>query len=333
MASVTTTSYSTSNMTKSNMGLVSPAFPAELLLEILEYLPLDDRQVLTTLKQIHPRVYSIIKNHEASLTKYFVQKVARHAISDFPIAGAGTLNLQWLHTCIWNYDVIDRIMDIIASDRNCFNPERHSTGLINTGFFLLCQLSSLDSPSTQLSWLHSLPRDPLTALFTATHYSMLTARYNAVGAMHQRIFGLSMDAKLLSFRADVEFAFCEATLSTGLAFVRDSIVPEADAADAEAVLLNFYYEHAVNARWREGEGEQEVWPGGFEPPVVRGAEKGPGMRGRSLYTTLLERLADVTGLGLEEVRSGVLEELEHPGNPLAWITNEERALLVQRKDV
>jgi hypothetical protein len=180
----------------------------------------------------------------------------------------------------------------------------------------------------KLAFIKSLPRDPLTAIYLAMHHATLTARYHGHGWIHQpTTYGRFMDANQLSLRNELEFCFAEATLSVGPDFFYDMLVNPSDPA-GELTLLNFYLDHATHdwewPCWGDGKGE-------FEPPRVRGPQR--ESMGRSLFTTLLERLTELVGCTLDEVRARVEAHTDAQDHPLAFLSLAGKERLVQGLDV
>lgn len=182
-----------------------------------------------------------------------------------------------------------------------------------------------ESYSSKLSFLKSLPRDPLTVVYLAINYSTLTARYHGQGLIHQRTYGRFMDVNTLSLRSDIEFCFGEGALNLGPSFISDVLL---NSEHAEAMLLNFYHDHAIRdwdiSNWIEGD---------FKPPLTQGPERGPAMAQRSLFTTLLERLAELAECPLEEIRGRIEEDVEVSDHSLAWLDLKGKARLIQGSDL
>jgi hypothetical protein len=113
-------------------------------------------------------------------------------------------------------------MAALDSRLNSFALEKHNMALANAGLLLLYRLLSLsDAYAKKLAFVNSLPRDPLTALFLAVHYSTLTARYHGDGIINQRSYGRFMDANQLVLRTEVEFCFAEGVMQLGPEFIGD----------------------------------------------------------------------------------------------------------------
>jgi hypothetical protein len=180
--------------------------------------------------------------------------------------------------------------------------------------------------SAKLAFIHTLPRDPLTALYLALHHANLTARYHGTGWIHQRTYGRFMDANQLSLRSELEFCFAEASLSIGPGFLFDMLVNPSDPA-GETTLLNVYHEHGTHD-W-----EMAECVGEFEPPRTQGPQRDAGSKGRSLFTGLLERMAEVEKNGLEEVRARVEDRTDARDHELAFLSLGGKERIVGGRDV
>lgn len=138
-----------------------------------------------------------------------------------------------------------------------------------------------------------------------------------------------MDANQLSLRNEIEFCFAEATLSIGPAFLYDMLVNPSDPA-GETTLLNFYHDHGTHdwewPCWGDGVGE-------FEPPRTQGPQRDVGSKGRSLFTTMLKRMAELVECPLQEVRARVEEETAGREHALAFLSLDGKARLIRGLDV
>jgi hypothetical protein len=136
-----------------------------------------------------------------------------------------------------------------------------------------------------------------------------------------------MDANQLSLRSELEFCFAEAALCLGPDLISNTLLHH-DTSDAETTLLNFYHDHGTHdwewPCWGTAKGE-------FEPPRTQGPQR--EKRGRSLFTVLLERLAEVVGCGLEEVRARVERRLEEPNHECAYLSLDGKARLLEGRNV
>lgn len=189
--------------------------------------------------------------------------------------------------------------------------------------------SNTDDHAAKLAYVQNLSRDGLIALYLALHHATLSARYHGSGWIHQRTYGRFMDANQLSLRNEMEFCFAEAALLHGPQFISDMLLHH-DTSDAETTLLNVYHDHGTLdwdwPCWGSGAGE-------FEPPRTHGPQKEVGQKGRSLFTTLLERLADEIGSPLAEVRSRVETSTDDQNHSLAYLDLEGKARLMQGLNV
>lgn len=76
----------------------------------------------------------------------------------------------------------------------------------------------------KLTFIKSLPLDPLTAMFLAVDYSCLTARYHGDGIINQRKYGRFLDANQLELRNEIEFCFAEGAMNLGPDFISDVLL-------------------------------------------------------------------------------------------------------------
>jgi hypothetical protein len=136
-----------------------------------------------------------------------------------------------------------------------------------------------------------------------------------------------MDANQLSLRNELEFCFAEATLSVGPDFFYDMLVAPSTLT-GELTLLNFYVDHGTHdwfwPCWGNSKGE-------FEPPRTRGPQR-ESME-RSLFTTLLERLAELAECTLDEVRAQVEDHTDAQDHSLAFLSLRGKERLIQGLDV
>ncbi|KAF2447448.1 hypothetical protein P171DRAFT_354920 [Karstenula rhodostoma CBS 690.94] len=305
------------------------SFPPELVLEVIERLPYGDGSVVSNLARTHSRLQTILSSYEQSLTNRFARRELRHAATDFPTEQRG---FRWLQSCAKRYDRVDDLMAMLVSEHNVSPVHKHNMGLANTGLLLLYHLQSFASHSAKLAFLKSLPKDPLTAMYLAIHHATLTARYHGEGIIHQRTYGRFMDANTISLRSDIEFCFAEASLELGPSFIHASLLPTdppATSLSAEVTLLNFYHDHAIHDWFLEA-GLQGVEGIGM-PPVTQGPRK--GVRERSLWTTLLERMAGLMACPLENVRGAIEEDAAPHDHDLAWLDLEGKASLMRGEDL
>lgn len=131
-----------------------------------------------------------------------------------------------------------------------------------------------------------------------------------------------MDANQISLRNELEFCFAEATLSVGPDFMYDMLVNPTDPI-GEITLLNTYHDHGTHdwewPCWGSGVGE-------FEPPRTRGPQR--EKIGRSLFTTLLERMVELENCPLAEVRSKVEDDTRLRDHELAYLSLDAKTRLV-----
>ncbi|KAG9187002.1 hypothetical protein G6011_10110 [Alternaria panax] len=220
--------------------LISPRIPPELVLRTIQHLPFNDGTLITAIRSAHPRLRAIFKNYESSITSSFMRKELRHAETDFSCK-SGSITVEWLADCVGKYDIVDDVMDALCSDYNFNAIPRHNMPLANAGILLLYRLASID----RLTYMTSLPRDPLTAMYLTLHHATLTARYHGSGWINQRTYGRFMDANQVSLRCELEFCFAEAALCLGPQFISDTLLHH-DTSDAETTLLNFYVDHGTH---------------------------------------------------------------------------------------
>lgn len=196
-------------------------------------------------------------------------------------------------------------------------------------FYSVANVKITESHPERLEFLKSLPKDPLTAVYIAVHHATLTARYHGEGLIHQRTYGRFMDANQVSLRSDIEFCFAEASMQLGPGFIHMSLLPTAAASSvSEATLLNLLHDHAIHDWFVESvmEGVNE-----FEPPITHGPKR--EFRTRSLWTTLLERIAQLTSCPLENVRGAIEEDTAPYDHDLAWLDLEGKATLMKGDNV
>tara|TARA_R110002003_G_scaffold32_11_gene2031 strand:- start:48122 stop:49081 length:960 start_codon:yes stop_codon:yes gene_type:complete len=306
--------------------LASSRIPSELVLKTIQHLPFEDGQRIASLSA-NSRIRSLLKIYEHSITHFFLKKELRHAIVDFPCDKE--FGLTWLSRCATKYDLVDAVMDELTWRENCVAVEPHNMAVVNAGLLLLYRLQTSCNHSARLDFLKPLPRDPLTAMYLALHHATLTARYHGHGWIHQRTYGRFMDANQLSLRNEMEFCFAEATLSVGPDFLYDMLVNPSDPS-GEITLLNFYHDHGNHdwewPCWGDGKGE-------FEPPRTQGPQREAGSTGRSLFTSMLERMAELDKCPLDEVRALVEEATDKKGHDLAFLSLDGKARLIRGSNV
>lgn len=311
-------------MVNSRSILIDASFPAELVLEVIERLPYGDGSIISILSKTHPRIRTILHQYEHSITQYFTKKELRHAPIDFPCSKQ---SFAWLAHCVKRYDIVDDLMAMLVSEYNVFPVRKHNMALVNTGLLLLFHLQSFESHTAKLTYIKSLPRDPLTAMYLAIHHATLTARYHGEGIIHQRTYGRFMDANTLSLRCDIEHCFAEAALQIGPSFLHDSLL---SSPAAEPMLLNFYHEHAGRDWFVESvmEGVE-----GFMPPVTQGPHGDPAKKEGSMWTTLLEKMAEVMECPVGNVRGAIEEDAAGEEHGLAFLDLCGKATLMRGEDV
>ncbi|KAF2029368.1 hypothetical protein EK21DRAFT_67762 [Setomelanomma holmii] len=306
--------------------LTSPRIPPELVLNTIQHLPFEDGSAIASLSTNH-RVKNLLRTYEHSITRFFMQKELRHALADFPCTKE--FGLKWLSQCVARYDVVDAVMDELTWRENCVAVEPHNIAVVNAGLLLLYRLESIASHTTKLNFIKSLPRDPLIATYLALHHATLTARYHGHGWIHQGTYGRFMDANHLSLRNEMEFCFAEATLSVGPEFLYDMLVNPSDPS-GETTLLNFYHDHGTHdwewPCWGDGKGE-------FEPPRTQGPQREDGSKGRTLFTSMLERMAELEKCPLDEVRARIEEQTDEKDHGLAFLSLDGKARLIRGLDV
>jgi hypothetical protein len=137
--------------------LVSTCIPPELVLKTIQHLPFEDGPRIASLRQ-SPRLRSLMKTYEHSITSCFMKKELRHARDDFPDNGEFDLSLEWLSYCVSRYNVIDAIMDELTWRENCVAVEPHNVSCVNAGLLLLYRLASIRKYS--LNNFTTLQRNP-----------------------------------------------------------------------------------------------------------------------------------------------------------------------------
>jgi hypothetical protein len=102
-------------MSPSDSRFIDVSFPPELLLESIQQLPFGDGSIITTLYNIHPRITSLLRVYQQSITRSFVKKELQHAPADFP-RSPQRQGYKWLRECVKRYDVVDDVMAVLMSD-------------------------------------------------------------------------------------------------------------------------------------------------------------------------------------------------------------------------
>ncbi|KAL5115234.1 hypothetical protein ACEQ8H_006908 [Pleosporales sp. CAS-2024a] len=314
--------------------LMSKRIPPELILETIQHVPFEDGARIKCLRRLIPRVQQVISQYEYSLTRWFMKKELRHAAVDFPY-GDDMFSLRWLSECVSRYDIVDAIMRELTWCQNCVAVASHNVAVVYAGLLLLYRLASLDGHAPKHALLKTLSRSSSTALYLALQHATLTARYHGHGWIHQRSTygygGRFMDDahhhQQLSLRNELEFCFAEASLCLGPVFLYDMLVTP-EEGQGEISLLNVYHEHASHD-W-----DGPCWEGGaarVEPPRTQGPQKED--KGTSLFTALLERMAEVEKCSLAEVRRRVDETRGARDHDLAFLTLDAKARVIAGEDV
>lgn len=126
---------------RSQLNLVSPDIPPEIILKIIQYLPFENGKNILKLQHVHPRLRDLLQNYERSLTRTFMNQELPHASTDFPCCAK--FGYLCLAECVRRYDIVDDIMDALSSRQNCYAVEEHNVPLLNTGLLLIYRVASL----------------------------------------------------------------------------------------------------------------------------------------------------------------------------------------------
>lgn len=191
-----------------------------------------------------------------------------------------------------------------------------------------CANTFVEDHNDKLTFIKSLSRDPLIAIYLTLHNSTLTGRYHGSGWIHQRTYGRFMDVNQVSLRNELEFCFAEGALTLGPKFISDLLLRPSKPG-AEATFLNFYLDFGRHDWEWPGWGERK---GEFNPPKTQGPKKRPESQGKSLFTTLLERLAECTKCTSDEVRGKIEEQTNEPEHPLAYLNLQGKARLMEGRN-
>jgi hypothetical protein len=134
-----------------------------------------------------------------------------------------------------------------------------------------------------------------------------------------------MDSNQVSLRNELEFCFAEATLSTGVSFLYDMLVNPCDPS-GETTLMNHYLDHGIHdwnhPCWGDGEGE-------FQPPRTQGPQREESTKPRTLFTTLLERMAELEGCELEDIRARIEVRMDSRNHGLAYLRLDGKERLLK----
>ncbi|KAH7114322.1 hypothetical protein B0J11DRAFT_133270 [Dendryphion nanum] len=297
--------------------LVDASIPGELLLGIIENLTFD-KKVMRDISLVHPRLRSLVLEFQYSITKKFASNQLHHATTDFTTDE--TANYRWLARCIRRYDVIDEVMDVLISEKNRLAVHPHNMGVTNTGMLLLYRLFDVDGIDNKIAFIKSLPRSPILAMFLAIHFSIFAARHYGKGIINDKRYGPYLDGNNFEMRSEVEFSFAEGVMELGPQFISDIIL---GADNAENTLMLFFHDHAFQD-WN-----MHTIQSDFVPINTQGPHREPGTRSRSLWTTVQERLADLSDCPLNEVVDRVIEEIEEPGHWHSWMGLAGKAELMK----
>ena len=120
--------------------LISPRIPPELVLKTIQHLPFNDGSLVTSVRNAHPRLQTLFRNYERSLTSSFMRKELRHAATDFK---CDQFTVGWLAACVRSYDIVDDVMDALCSAQNRISVSRHNVSLANAGLLLLYRMVAI----------------------------------------------------------------------------------------------------------------------------------------------------------------------------------------------
>lgn len=125
----------------SKLNLISAAIPPEIILRIIQHLPFQKGGDILRLQLVHPRLQSLLKNYEHSLTRIFMNRELPHASIDFPCFAK--FGYRYLAECVKKYDIVDDVMDALVSRQNCCAVEEHNMALVNAGLLLIYRVASI----------------------------------------------------------------------------------------------------------------------------------------------------------------------------------------------
>jgi hypothetical protein len=91
-------------------------------------------------------------------------------------------------------------------------------------------------------------------------------------------------------------------------------------------MMCLYHEYATHD-W------ETTLEGDFAPPITQGPEQSPAAKAQSLWTALLERMADLVQCPLSEVVDVITEDIMAPDHSLAWLSLAGKARLVRGLDL
>lgn len=332
------------NMTSSPLLLA----PSEVVLEIFKNVP-TEATTIRDLSLIHPRFYAILKSYEKSHTEH-VRPL--HALNDFPRKHPDEKKgYAWLSKCVRQYDIMDDLMDRLYYAQPSQLAD-HNQVMVYAGFFLLYQVSEkckfAFSPASStianisigmneghdkaIEFIQGLPLDPLTAMALAIWLSYATARYTTEGLLKTRHvldeWAYETQYDEVRLKHELEFAFKECALCNGPGFILETFNNE---ARAEKDLLNIYHEtsllYEIPGRTDVPRTDTSFWP------QTQGPKTNPDTPQRTLWTTLVESIADKGGIPLDFVEDTIIDRTNLPDHVLANLSLYEKERLVAGKNV
>jgi hypothetical protein len=143
-----------STTSKTQLTLVSPDMPAEVILRIVEKLPFDDGKIIASLRKVHPRLNSLLGNYERSITRTFMVRELPHTSTDFPCCEK--FGFKCLSDCVRRYDTVDDVMEALISKKNQSAVEPFNMSLVHAGMLLLYKLRFMGK-SIGSSSIHPTP--------------------------------------------------------------------------------------------------------------------------------------------------------------------------------
>jgi hypothetical protein len=143
-----------STTSKTQLTLVSPAIPAEIILRVVEKLPFNDGKIIVSLRKVHPRLNSLLGNYERSITRTFMVRELPHASTDFPCCEK--FGFKCLSDCVRRYDTVDDVMEALISKKNHSAVESFNMSLVHAGMLLLYKLRFMGK-SIGSSSIHPTP--------------------------------------------------------------------------------------------------------------------------------------------------------------------------------
>lgn len=329
------------------------ALPAEILLSIIETVPLE-RATLLNLHLTHPSIRRLLQNYEISVSRNNAKAYMRHATTDFPpprdgeeiVDGKGKkvgyerkAGYAWLFRTMQRYDICDAVMSVLTSPFVCHNVRGLNQCAILTGLYLLYRVVDLGDYEAKLQYLDTLALDPLTAILLTIWHATLISRYHGLGAInsvtytHQHERGhYQLDANQLELRSEIENAFAEAVMEHGPSFIYGIL--GFDGA-AEVTLLLSYHDHAIQD-WLPPTHPQDT----FRPLITEGPRLPPSSpsspssdQGQTLYTALLTRIATLLQCSRADTLHRIVSRSEEDDHSLANLSMEGKRLLLAGLDV